>query len=135
MRNIYTEINQIMFPAVKGRGVCQQKIPLIPIATFPARNATYAYTTSSTNILEIRNHLHIATNLRSSQIQERTKRLTETQSGWKEIHDVYFFFHEQQLYIIAPRCKEGTDPAVGYRRASKEFWKNYLPDQQPITKL
>jgi hypothetical protein len=50
------------------------------IAVFPSRNAEYAYLISSTDILNIRDTLGIATNLRSSQIEERTKRLTTTQS-------------------------------------------------------
>jgi hypothetical protein len=50
------------------------------ISVFPARNAEYAYLVSSPDILKIWNKLGIATNLRSSQIEERTERLTKTQS-------------------------------------------------------
>ncbi|MDR0608238.1 MAG: hypothetical protein LBG52_08100 [Candidatus Peribacteria bacterium] len=99
----------------------------VPISASPAWQAAYAYRTTSTNVLQIRNYFHIANNLRSSQLQERTQRLTITQSGRKEFHGVYFFFHEHQLYIIAPRPHGGSN--------REKFWKTYLPDQQRITRL
>ncbi|MDR0651620.1 MAG: hypothetical protein LBG59_09875 [Candidatus Peribacteria bacterium] len=50
------------------------------ISVFPSRQAEYAYLIFSTDILKIWNTLGIATNLRSSQIVERTKRITQIQS-------------------------------------------------------
>ena len=85
---------------------------LIPIPHFPTRKAEFAYhwkrelnIIQKKDILELRDQLGIYYNLRTSQINERTKRLSQTQSGWKEIKGVYFFFHEKQLYIIVPLQK------------------------------
>ncbi|MDR0282965.1 MAG: tRNA lysidine(34) synthetase TilS [Candidatus Peribacteria bacterium] len=60
---------------------------LHPIPTFPSRKATYSYlwqknlnSTQPKDLLALRNHLGIYYNIRSSQIQERYSRLTNTQS-------------------------------------------------------
>ncbi|MDR2415210.1 MAG: hypothetical protein LBD75_00940 [Candidatus Peribacteria bacterium] len=72
MGQVYKEIETLTSHSIP--------IAMTSIAVFPSRNAEYAYLISSTDILNIRDTLGIATNLRSSQIEERTKRLTTTQS-------------------------------------------------------
>ena len=112
MKQVYEEIEGEVHQGVHK---------LVPIPTFPSRNAEYGYRVwGSANILQLRHHLGIATNLRSSQVEEWTKWLEVTRSGRKEFHGVYFFFHEGELYVI---------------KAGKRFWKAYVGEEKKITKL
>jgi tRNA(Ile)-lysidine synthase TilS/MesJ len=72
MKQVYQEIESL---SAHITPICMTKVPV-----FPSWNAEYAYLILSTDILNIWNTLGIATNLRSAQIAERTKRLTKTQS-------------------------------------------------------
>jgi hypothetical protein len=113
MRTIYTQLAEI-YPISPSSSL------LSPAPTFPSWNAEYCYHTTSTDILAIRSSLNIYSNLRHAQIQEWNKRLTTTQSGWKEIKGIYFFFHEKQLYII---------------KANPAFWKEKITEKKLITHL
>ncbi|MDR2190091.1 MAG: hypothetical protein LBP53_02660 [Candidatus Peribacteria bacterium] len=134
MKTVYNEITAYELPNLPNTSPHPKLFTLLPIATSPARNAQYAYRLpfmkgekegfSSATLLSLWNMLGIANNLSSSQLQERTKRLTTSSSGRKQKQGVYFFRHQHQLTIIKPHSPASAQP----------FWKHSLTEETIIKK-
>jgi tRNA(Ile)-lysidine synthetase-like protein len=124
MKQVYTELDKWYEKSDYGSEEIFYEIP-----TFPARNMEYAYRIGGDHydIVRIWKRLRIAKNLRDSQIQEWKKWTKETKSGWKAFQGWYFFFHEQQLFVMKPFTELDGKQRV--------FWTEYVEVEQTITKL
>jgi|GEM_PF-768342 len=117
MKNIYKQLEQTE----------EKNIILKPITKSPHRNATFAYQRKIDNdeitneyMMHMMKKLHISNNITTPLLNELTKFLKNSESGYKYVNDTYLFKSHGSIYIIS---------------AHKAFWEKTVDSEKKIDNL